>query len=405
MADDGERPTILIVDDAPDSLKLTSGLLKDCYKVKVANSGRKGLAVAATPPHPDLILLDVTMPDVDGHEVCRWLKADPRTRDIPVIFLTAMSSIKAEEEGLELGAADYISKPISPPILMARVRTQLSLKVSTDTLRATLEEVSTAHRNLQSAFTQLVRAEKMAALGQLVAGVAHEINTPLGIAVTAATLLEDEIERLAALADSGRMRKSEFAQFVSVATDASQLLTSHLARAARLVSSFKQIAADQSGDGRRVFDARVLLDDVMASLEPSLREGGHTLELVCPDGLHLDSYPGTLAQVLAALTVNSLTHGFEPGRAGRLTIRFDPLERDGIELVHADDGRGIAAEHRAYVFDPFFTTRRGAGNSGLGLHIVFNLVTARLGGTITLADAPGTRFVVQFPRTAPFQAS
>jgi putative two-component system response regulator len=131
-----DRATVLVVDDTPDNLSLMSALLKNSYKVKVANHGDKALRIAASATPPDLILLDVMMPDIDGYEVCRRLKASPRTRDIPVVFLTARSEVEDEQKGLALGAVDYITKPISPPILMARVATQLSLKASADFLRS-----------------------------------------------------------------------------------------------------------------------------------------------------------------------------------------------------------------------------------------------------------------------------
>src|SRR6218665_1734265 len=129
------KPTILVVDDTPDNLSLMSALLKDLYKVKVANHGERGLRIANAEQPPDLILLDIMMPDIDGYEVCRRLKAEPRTRDIPVIFLTARSEVEDETRGLELGAADYITKPISPPIVLARVHTHLALKAHADFLR------------------------------------------------------------------------------------------------------------------------------------------------------------------------------------------------------------------------------------------------------------------------------
>ena len=131
-----EKATVLVVDDTPDNLSLMSGLLKELYKVKVANSGEKGLKIAQSDPPPDLILLDIMMPGMDGYEVCQHLQSDPKTRDIPVIFLTAKSEVEDEKRGLEMGAVDYITKPISPPIVMARVATQLHVKASADFLRS-----------------------------------------------------------------------------------------------------------------------------------------------------------------------------------------------------------------------------------------------------------------------------
>ena len=162
------KATILVVDDTPDNLALMSALLKNVYKVKVANHGDKGLRIAASTPPPDLILLDVMMPDIDGYEVCRRLKADPGTRGIPVIFLTARSEPDDEQKGLALGAADYITKPISPPILLARVATQLALKASADFLRDQNEFLSAevARRTSELEAVQDVTILAMASLAE-----------------------------------------------------------------------------------------------------------------------------------------------------------------------------------------------------------------------------------------------
>jgi putative two-component system response regulator len=162
------RPTILVVDDTPDNLKVMSGLLKDLYRVKIANNGEKALAIAEQDPKPDLILLDIMMPDMDGHEVCRRLKAGRGTRDIPVIFLTAMSGAEDEEAGLKLGAVDYITKPISAPIVLARVETQLKLKASADFLRDKNDylQAEVARRTRELAAIQDVTILAMASLAE-----------------------------------------------------------------------------------------------------------------------------------------------------------------------------------------------------------------------------------------------
>lgn len=163
-----ERATILVVDDTPENLTFMSGLLKDFYRVKVANNGEKALAIVQSDNPPDLVLLDIMMPGIDGYEVCRLMKTNHRTIDIPVIFLTAKSEIEDERRGLNLGAADYITKPVSPPILMARVKTQLTLKASTDFLRdknAFLEyEVSRRTQEIQA--IQDVTIQVMASLAE-----------------------------------------------------------------------------------------------------------------------------------------------------------------------------------------------------------------------------------------------
>ena len=269
-------------------------------------------------------------------------------------------------------------------------------------LEAALESERQAHERLRAAQAQLVQSEKMSALAHLVAGVAHEINTPLGIALMAATHLGDETERFARGVADGRVRRSDLDRYVALARESSNLLHAHIARAADLVGHFKQVSADQAGDARRRFDLKETLDALAASLSPALRKAGHTLAIDCPEGIVLDSCPGALGQVVANLVMNAIDHAFPAGQAGAIALRARAGGDGSVEISCSDDGTGIAEDVRAKIFDPFFTTKRGAGNTGLGLHIVYNLVTTRLGGSIRIDEAPrGTDFVITIPTMAP----
>lgn len=281
-----------------------------------------------------------------------------------------------------------------------------SLTERSGKLASALESERLAHEQLKTAQAQLIQAEKMSALAHLVAGVAHEINTPLGIALTAASHLEDETARFNRQTADGRVRKADFEHYVAIARETSSLLQTHVSRAAGLVQSFKQVAADQVVDDRRRFDLKTCLDELAQSLGPALRKGGHQLSIDCPASLELDSYPGALIQVMTNLAMNAIQHAFDAGREGRLSISAAPSAAGVVELACSDDGRGIPPENRPRIFDPFFTTRRGSGNTGLGLHVVFNLVTSKLGGRIELDGATerGARFVIQLPISAPVAA-
>jgi signal transduction histidine kinase/ligand-binding sensor domain-containing protein len=255
---------------------------------------------------------------------------------------------------------------------------------------------------LKGAQRQLVAAEKMASLGQLVAGVAHEINTPVGIAITAASHLQElAAEGNAKLADN-RLTRADLARWKEEVEEASRLILGSLTRAGTLIASFKQVSVDQSSGQRRRFRLREFLGEVQTALQPTLRRTPHQLAIHCEDRIELDSYPGALFQILTNLINNTIMHAFADGQSGEM--RIDATIADGVvELRFSDTGRGMDADVANRAFDPFFTTRRGSGGSGLGLHVVHNLVTQLLAGDIELKTAPGagTTFVLRFPAVTP----
>ncbi|MGH6926526.1 MAG: sensor histidine kinase [Propylenella sp.] len=267
-------------------------------------------------------------------------------------------------------------------------------------LRKSKERADAALAELQQTQTDLIQAEKLASLGQLVAGVAHEINTPLGIALTTATLLGDESKRFVEAAEGGKLQRSVLKRFTDRMSEGTQLLFANLTRAADLVHSFKQVAADQASGERRQFLMDRWLHDLMVSLSPVLRKTKHEVAIECPPDVHLDTYPGALGQVLTNLLTNALTHAYKEGDAGHLEIRVSEPAGDTVRIVFSDDGRGIPDAHIGKVFDPFFTTGRSTGSTGLGLHIVYNLVTSRLQGHVSLYSkvGKGTRFTIDIPK-------
>ena len=268
-----------------------------------------------------------------------------------------------------------------------------ALREAKERAEAALAELVTTQRNL-------IQSEKMASLGGLVAGVAHEIDTPLGINLTSASLLADESRRLEAALATGVLRRSDLSRFLELALESSDLLLANSQRAADLIKSFKQVAVDQTSDDRRPFNLGDYIDEVLMSLRPRLKRSALSVSVVCPDGLIIEGYPGPLAQVLTNFVMNSLTHAYGPDQAGRLAIVVTCPDADEIRLVFSDDGKGIAEDVLPKIFDPFFTTNRGGGGSGLGLNIVYNLVTQRLSGQIEVTSHPGygTSFTVYFPR-------
>jgi len=266
-------------------------------------------------------------------------------------------------------------------------------------LRRAKERADTALADLRQTQDDLIQYEKLASLGQLVAGVAHEINTPVGIALTTATSMASEARQFAENAASGKLLRSEFERFVSRITEGSHLLQTNLNRAAELVYSFKQVAVDQTSGERRSFPLGSWLNELLTSLGPVIRKTGHEVSIHCPDGIVMDTYPGALAQVLTNLVMNAVSHAYDEGETGRMVLRVEELRRGWLRFVFADDGKGIPPENHEKVFEPFFTTGRAYGSTGLGLHIVYNLVTNSLQGKIDLDSEPGkgTRFTIDLP--------
>jgi len=249
-------------------------------------------------------------------------------------------------------------------------------------------ELTLAMERLSQAQAQLIQSEKMASLGALVAGVAHEINTPVGIGVTAASHLEDKTRAMLEEFRGGALKRASLEEYLSVCDESSHMILSNLRRASDLIRSFKQVAVDRSTEERRVFRLRAYLEQVLLSLRNYLKKTPIVVEIECDPELEIDSYPGVWSQIVANLVLNVLQHAFDPGQAGRVTITAT-LEAERLRFIFADNGKGIAPEHLNLIFEPFFTTYRQKGGSGLGLSIVYNLVTQTMGGTIHVASAPG----------------
>jgi signal transduction histidine kinase len=273
-------------------------------------------------------------------------------------------------------------------------------------LRASKEGAEKALDDLREAQENLIAAEKLAALGGLVAGVAHEVNNPIGISLTVASSFARRCDDFAKEVESGPLRRSRLDEFIEGGRDAANQLVVNLQRAGELVQSFKQVAVDRSHADRRQFDLRESTDQIVASLRPVLKKSQIALTIDVPVGILMDSYPGSYGQVLTNLFLNSVIHAFPDGRAGSVIVEARQV-RDDVDIFVSDDGVGMSEEIQRRALDPFFTTRRNEGGTGLGLHIIFNLVTQQLGGRLTFESRPGwgTRFRISIPRVAPRESS
>jgi PAS domain S-box-containing protein len=253
-------------------------------------------------------------------------------------------------------------------------------------------------REREAVEREQLETEKMAALGVVVAGVAHEINTPIGVGYTLVTHFKSKTREFTELFEKNMMKRSDLQNFVDLSREMSTQLITNISRASDLIQSFKKIAVDQSSDDQREFNLNEYLHEIVTSLMPTLRKTSHKIEIDCPDDIDVNSYPGALSQIITNLVMNALVHAFDAGRSG--TMRIDAcLIGDQVQLNFSDDGKGIPAEHLPKIFDPFFTTKRGAGGSGLGLNIVFNMVTRKLRGRVTCnsVEGEGTVFKIEMP--------
>lgn len=283
-------------------------------------------------------------------------------------------------------------------VAMARIQAEHARRQAKKALEEQNAALNSALNALQEAQSELVRQEKLASLGRLVAGVAHEINTPLGICVTATSHLVQELKLTREDLDAGQLDEDGLQQFFEIIDQTLRIMTTNTQRAAALVRSFKQVAVDQSSDELRNFNLRKYIDEVLLSLQPKLKGKPITVEVECPPALQLRSYPGAVSQIITNMVVNSLVHGFAEGEPGVIRIHVRS-EAEMLELDYSDDGLGMDSATLGQLFDPFFTTKRGSGGSGLGAHILYNLVTGPLGGSVKVASAPGMglHYKIRFP--------
>lgn len=283
-----------------------------------------------------------------------------------------------------------------------RKRTERALSRAHDDLecqvRQRTEELEESLRKLRMTQDQLIQKERLAALGNLVAGVAHEISTPVGVGVTETSFLAQKASDLQEKIEAGGLTRSFLLAFAKTAVESSSSILKNLFRAADLIRSFKQVAVDQTSENRRTFKVKAYLEEILLSLNSQLKQTSHRVIVDCPDDLTLNSYPGAFSQIVTNYVMNSLLHGFEGIEEG--TIEFHVrVERSEILIHYRDNGNGMDDNALKQVYDPFFTTKRNCGGTGLGMQIVYNQVTQNLGGRISCTSTPGkgVDFLIRLP--------
>ncbi len=429
------KPKILVVDDQPANIFAMKTLLDEVdAEVITADSGNKGLM--ATIDHRfALILLDINMPGMDGFEMAEILRTDENCQDTPIIFVTAAYKDNVNKlKGYIAGAVDYIEKPIDQTILLSKVNIFLELHRSrailanlvsdlnqqvsltneslnkeklareqtnniSIELTKTNKQLTKTVEQLSQSQVKLIEQEKMASLGQLVAGVAHEINTPIGIGVTASTTIVDKLKVLKNNFESKTLKSAQLAKFINESEQTFSIIYQNLARAADLISSFKQVAVDQTSEAERSFSFHQVMNEIITSLTPTLNKNSHKVNLVCDEQLTVHSRVGIINQVMINLIMNSIIHGFEKHDNGIIDIEITLQEPNIIKIKYQDDGKGCSTEVSEHIFEPFYTTKRGRGGSGLGMHLVYNIMTQLLNGEIKLSsrEPNGVCFDLLFP--------
>jgi signal transduction histidine kinase len=414
--------TILVVDDEPENLSLLTHLLRPFYNVRAANSGEHALRAAANEPRPDLVLLDVMMPGMDGYRVLEHLRKNPETADIPVVFVTALTDADDEERGLALGAADYIAKPIKPAVVLARVRTHIENKRARDWMankNQVLEDEVARRLAVQHELQrQLVQNEKLASIGLLAAGVAHEINNPVGFvssnlttmrgyvsSLLDMTVVVDEALRHGPETETFRQKLGELRDKINEADmdyireDLPSLLAESedgLERIKKIVGDLRSFAHADSEQWQ--------LADINAGLKSTLNLVWNEIKYKATVNADYGTlppvccHPGRINQVLMNLLVNAAQAIDQLG-----TIGIRTWHKDGVVCIAiSDSGCGIPEEAINRIFEPFYTTKPVGKGTGLGLSLAFGIIQAH-GGRIEVASlvGQGTTFTVVLPVAGP----
>ncbi len=431
-----DNPLILVVDDTLANLEVVAEVLGDAgFEVAIATDGERAIK-QATISQPDLILLDVMMPGIDGFETCRRLKAAPVTCDIPVIFMTALSDTTDKVRGFNLGAVDYVTKPFQEAELLARVTTQLKLRYLHQTLEQQVEqrttELQTALQQVQQSQVQLVQSEKMAVLGQLVAGVAHEINNPVNFIHGNLTHVQGYTDDLLAFVQLYQQHSANAApELQNAAADLDlefirQDLPKTLAsmkigtqRICEIVRSLRNFSRLDEAECKSV-DIHEGINSTLLILQHRLKSTAEhpEIQIIREYGQlpPVECYAGSLNQVFMNILANAIdaleelsaqrTYQENQNNPSQITIRTTAIDHQWVQVAIADNGSGIPKEVQPRIFNPFFTTKPAGKGTGMGMSISHQIITEKHQGKLIClsTSGEGAEFIIQIPVRQQFHA-
>jgi signal transduction histidine kinase len=429
-----ELRTILVIDDEDIVRRSFCDSLEDLgYEVLGAENGQIGIEIAAE-KRPDLILTDLRMPIKGGIDVLKY--CSEHLSQIPIIVISGAGLMEDVVEALRLGAFDYLTKPIRDPDFLqaaiSRALEQVSLKeqnleyqqhLEQQVINRTAElsktnyqlaqhkenleqlveertkELECAVAELTSTQGQLVESAKMASLGRLVAGVSHELNTPLGICLTFISSLGQKFNRFEKDFYAGKLRKEDFEKFLRSSQESSDVVIHNLTQVSDLIQNFKMVSVDVSSDMKREFDLVYYIENVVKSLKCETYDTKILINSDATQNYTIRSFPGFFSQIVSNLVINSMNHGFPTGLAGTIEINISSQENNLI-LNYKDNGRGMSEDTLEQLYEPFFTTARGSGGSGLGMNVLYNLVVRNLLGTVNCYSklGQGVEFIIKLPK-------
>ncbi len=405
-----EDIVVLYVEDEEEVRSIYERFLRRRVQhVLVASNGKEGYETYLK-HKPDLIITDINMPIMSGLEMCSLIRDE--NVDLPIIVTSAHAEAQFFQEAINIGINMFLVKPVDMTQLYNTIKIAsenihlkaasiedkqlvskktLELEISNEELRATIE-------NLKQTQKKLVEAEHMASLGMLAAGIAHEINTPIGVGLTGITHFDEITQEINQKYKNDDVSEKEFEEYLDTSTELSSMIIANMTRTTHILKSFKQVAVDQSSEIKRKFKVAEYIDEILLSINNVIKKTNVSFEISVDENLTIDSYPGAFSQIITNLILNAIKHAYNDAEQGTISIGVN-VEDNILQVIFKDDGKGISKENLPKIFDLFFTTQLNNGGTGLGLNIVYNIITSNLNGTIKCEsiENEGTVFNITIP--------